>query len=616
LFVISGYGSFSGDEILVHQLIKESKNVVPFPVTPNCQDYTTLDNDKMSVKFKNYGSQTEFIATALIEKVNINSAYIAVGLNLNRIMSGASEVVCKKSGSQTFVEHYYNDGLNPIYLDDTNRTIGINKASVTASGNYLTCRFYRDNSNSNSRYLNINTEALFVLFAYGSLSGQNLAKHSIVKESKNVVPFTVTSNDTFQSYILGDYTIKWIERTDEIDFVFTTRVTLSNNLWTSFALSNDPIMGDDNAIVCKIVNSNIIVEHYYNSGKFRPNLLNELEPSIGLTNVNCELNSGNFTCSLSRKKVQPDILNYFDTRYKYYLLFAQGPTDDNGLMASHVANKVSSPVSFDFGGVSLPIVTKPTIIQIPTFVTQTTNLPTTLASTPGFFSKGDFSLFWSNEGDMTNFIFITKNIGNSLNIYSSFAFSKDSNMGDDDVVSCRINSQNVAIVERLYNMGQSTPSLLYSKNPQIGLSNILVSYSNGILNCSFSRIKSNSSVANYFDLQNDKFYVLFARGTASDSGINQHTVREQGTQLFDFNVGGTQTTTTSNRVRKPMTPVIAAGGFSSGDYKLSWNETTYYTIYSGGEGASSAKAKSLRLKRQATGADKYLAYGLSLDKSM
>ncbi|CAF1098188.1 unnamed protein product [Brachionus calyciflorus] len=72
----------------------------------------------------------------------------------------------------------------------------------------------------------------------------------------------------------------------------------------------------------------------------------------------------------------------------------------------------------------------------------------------------------------------------------------------------------------------------------------------------------------------------------------------------------------SNRVRKPMTPVIAAGGFSSGDYKLSWNETTYYTIYSGGEGGSSAKAKSLRLKRQATGADKYLAYGLSLDKSM
>ena len=67
--------------------MKETQNTIPFPVTPKCQEYTTLDNDNLIVKFKNYGSQTEFIATGIIENgVDINSAYLAVGLNLNRKM--------------------------------------------------------------------------------------------------------------------------------------------------------------------------------------------------------------------------------------------------------------------------------------------------------------------------------------------------------------------------------------------------------------------------------------------------------------------------------------------------------------------------------------------------
>ncbi|CAF1108113.1 unnamed protein product, partial [Brachionus calyciflorus] len=81
----------------------------------------------------------------------------------------------------------------------------------------------------------------------------------------------------------------------------------------------------------------------------------------------------------------------------------------------------------------------------------------------------------------------------------------------------------------------------------------------------------------------------------------------------DFNVGGIQTTTKPNRIPKPMTPITASGGFFSGSYKLTWNETSFFTFFNASEGSTSFKST---MERQLDLPNKYLAFGLSEDKIM
>ena len=74
-------------------------------------------------------------------------------------------------------------------------------------------------------------------------------------------------------------------------------------------------------------------------------------------------------------------------------------------------------------------------------------------------------------------------------------------------------------VEHYYNSNQGKSSALADqKNPSNGFSNIKVSLNNGVLNCSFTRMKKLSSVANFFDL-NNPYYVLFATGSINNSNF-------------------------------------------------------------------------------------------------
>jgi hypothetical protein len=74
-------------------------------------------------------------------------------------------------------------------------------------------------------------------------------------------------------------------------------------------------------------------------------------------------------------------------------------------------------------------------------------------------------------------------------------------------------------VQHYWNEGKTTPSLLNSNNPFIGLTNVAVVTSNGWLICSFTRQISLSNEANYFDL-NNTYYVLAAYGNVISNGIN------------------------------------------------------------------------------------------------
>jgi hypothetical protein len=78
-------------------------------------------------------------------------------------------------------------------------------------------------------------------------------------------------------------------------------------------------------------------------------------------------------------------------------------------------------------------------------------------------------------------------------------------------------------VEHAYNKGKTGPTFLISYKKSIGLSNVKISFINGILTCSFDRIKKMPSVGNYFDL-NNQYYLLLAKGKTIN-GINYFLIR-------------------------------------------------------------------------------------------
>ncbi|RNA06657.1 ferric-chelate reductase 1 [Brachionus plicatilis] len=133
------------------------------------------------------------------------------------------------------------------------------------------------------------------------------------------------------------------------------------------------------------------------------------------------------------------------------------------------------------------------------------------------------------------FILATKiddpNLVNSA--WLAIGFSTDSQMGNDDVIICK-NSNVEKSIQRYFNSGKFTPSLLDPRNPEIGISDPRILINNNFMICSFTREKSNPNFQNYFDL-NNKFHILSAYGQIGSSGeLIQHLLKIPSQNLIDF----------------------------------------------------------------------------------
>lgn len=135
--------------------------------------------------------------------------------------------------------------------------------------------------------------------------------------------------------------------------------------------------------------------------------------------------------------------------------------------------------------------------------------------------------------------------------------------GSDDVALCKITSAGIGSVEHYYNFGKS-PRLLDSSNPSIGFSNTSVTYIDGIFTCSFTRVKTISNVANYFNL-NSQYYLLTARGNLNGNGAPlYHTARESSSSQINFQV--TSRSTSSSR-------------YDSNGFSVSWTNSGLSTNF-------------------------------------
>lgn len=415
---------------------------------------------------------------------------------------------------------------------------------------------------------------------------------------------------------LNEYSLEWTEKEDKTDFKFSTIIEDSVNIWTSFALSLDQRMGNDNAFICKKYASEQKIEHAFNSGPMRPKLLSEENPSIGLSNPSFELNDKKFTCYFSRQNFLSNVDNYFNTNISYFILFARGKTDNVGVIGYHFANKTSSSEAFSLN-LNKDIIETTSLTSQKTTTRQnevtssTTSESVTTKVNQNFeYSVNKFTLKWESYDDKIRFFFLTKNVTKQSNFYSAFAFSKDSFMGDDDVIACKITTNSNFLVERHYNKGKSSPYLI-DTNKNIGISETNVLLADGTLNCSIMIDKSNLDVNNYSDL-NKKWYILFAFGDlGSSTSLTTHSIREQGFEQIDFTSRIQETTTHSFTSTKPLGPITASGSFSYKGYSLSWQNTEDFTIFTGGK-----ENVGSRSKRQSGSTNSYIAFGLSQDKLM
>lgn len=67
---------------------------------------------------------------------------------------------------------------------------------------------------------------------------------------------------------------------------------------------------------------------------FTPALLDNSNPTVGLSDMHTKTTNGEITCTLTRQNSKSDTANYFDLSKKYYLLFAYGKMN-GGQMQYH-----------------------------------------------------------------------------------------------------------------------------------------------------------------------------------------------------------------------------------------------------------------------------------------
>ena len=229
------------------------------------------------------------------------------------------------------------------------------------------------------------------------------------------------------------------------------------------------------------------------------------------------------------------------------------------------------------------------------------------------FDTGILEVEYTDQGTSTDFKIIKRGLTSAPTGWYAIGFSKDTSMGDDDVAICRVTSGSGTVEHYRNPSGFTAPVYLDSNNRAVGFSNIQVTFADGVLTCSFRRMKAMANIPNYFDLSTS-YNLLSAYGALTGSNPSYHLGnRDSSSNKINFSASTTVTTSASTTVStsKPTTDSTSAStanpsnqtGFVGSDYfNVNFSDGPDYTDF--------------KFVKSDASATTYLAFGLSDDNRM
>ncbi|CAF0967624.1 unnamed protein product [Brachionus calyciflorus] len=130
---------------------------------------------------------------------------------------------------------------------------------------------------------------------------------------------------------IDDVYVTWKNTGEKTYFKVTANLKEFNyhDCWISIGINRSPLMNGANSVVCRMNNNVTWTRHYLNNGR-SPSLLDENEPSLGLSDTCVSVIKDNITCQFIRKnQVDDKMESYFkiNETNEYYLIYAAGEGD-------------------------------------------------------------------------------------------------------------------------------------------------------------------------------------------------------------------------------------------------------------------------------------------------
>ena len=99
--------------------------------------------------------------------------------------------------------------------------------------------------------------------------------------------------------------------------------------WLGIGFAKKNEMGDDNAVLCLNSPSLVRIGQYYSPNKSRPFLIDDSQPSLGLSLMKIQTRDDFLSCSFRRVKSNDSNKFYFDLNNQFNILAAYGMLDSN-----------------------------------------------------------------------------------------------------------------------------------------------------------------------------------------------------------------------------------------------------------------------------------------------
>ncbi|XP_033117858.1 uncharacterized protein LOC117117609 [Anneissia japonica] len=128
-----------------------------------------------------------------------------------------------------------------------------------------------------------------------------------------------------------EYALSVKETSDRKSFKFNLRGKTDG--FVAIGLSRDKILGNDDMVACVLNGSNVEVRHIY--GEYSKMHTNELDAGATVSKASYDAEHGIIHCVFTRKKILKYVPQYFNTKRKWYLIFARGSVK-NGTPLLHV----------------------------------------------------------------------------------------------------------------------------------------------------------------------------------------------------------------------------------------------------------------------------------------